>query len=128
MEKPKGIRIEVPPEYGSAYTNEADDREDMIVGEREWVERRQRKGKSLVKGLQDIENIFTEDKAFKEASKLLSQTFTDWTLSSDEGPLPKPWGNAKAFEALLESDLEVMLWVIRTAYMRTPDLVQTEKN
>lgn len=120
MEKPPGIRIEVPEEYGSAYTNEA--------GEREWVERRQRIGRAFVKALQDVDYDLEDDAKCKKAFELLGQVITGWSLSGDEGPLPEPWKNADAFFALLDSDLELTVWVVEIALKRTTDLIQTEKN
>jgi hypothetical protein len=119
-EVPVGIKIEVPEErFGDAYTKN---------GEREWVERRQRLGRKVLKQLAELENIYTDEEAFKLACPLLAQIFTDWNLSGDEGPLPKPWANAEAFEALMDSDVRLMLWVIDLVHMPMSALLVPEKN
>lgn len=117
---PASIRVEVPEEYGSAYTNSD--------GSRQWVERRQRIGRSLIKKFEKLDKYYTDDKAFKEGSKVLATVFTDWTLSDDEGPLPKPWGNPEAFDALLECDLDLSLWVLGLIHTTVAELIQPEKN
>jgi len=117
---PASIRVEVPEEYGSAYTNEDESRQ--------WVDRRQRIGRRLRKKLQVLSGFFTEDKAFKEGCKVLGSIFTDWNLCSDEGPLPKPWGTPQAFEALLDSDEDVALWVLGLIFIPVAELIQPEKN
>ena len=116
---PAGIRIDVPEEYGSAYTTN---------GERQWVERRQRMGRGLVKKLEDVDVFTSDSKAFKEGCKVLATIFTDWSLCDDEGPLPKPWGNPEAFDALLECDLDLTLWVLEVLYMPISQLLAPSKN
>ena len=102
-EKPAAIRVEVPAEYGLAY--------DSGDG-RQWVERRQRISGLVLKGLRAvIKNPFTDEEAFAELAKILATVFTDWDLEGDDGPLPQPWENAKAFHALFESDYRLMDWV-----------------
>lgn len=119
-EVPAGIRIDVPEEYGSAYTTN---------GERQWVERRQRIGKSLAKKLEGLAEAFSDDnKAAKEAYKILATMFTDWTLCDDEGPLPKPWGSPEAFDALLECDLDLSLWVLGLIHQPISQLLAPSKN
>jgi len=110
----------VPEEYGDAYM--------WADGIRETVTRRQRVGRKLLKRLDVLTKLFTDDKAFKEGCKILAEVFTDWTLSGDEGPLPKPWGNPQAFEALVDSDLELTIWVLRQIHVPITDLVKPEKN
>lgn len=100
---PPGVRVEVPKDFGFAYGTKE---------EREWVERRQRIGKSLIKEFEELDEFYTDEKAFKKGCKTLGKCFTDWNLTGDEGPLPKPWGNPGAFEALIESDLDLSLWVL----------------
>ena len=116
MEAPASIRIEVPvEEFGDAY-------------EGQWVERRQRIGKPLVEEFEKMAEFFTEDKAFKHGCKVLSTIFTDWNLGGDDGPLPKPWENPEAFKALLDSDLDLTLWVLGRIHMPIVQLVQPSKN
>jgi hypothetical protein len=117
---PPGITLDVPEEYGDAYTR-AD-------GTRETVTRRQRIGRSILKRTDALTKLFTDDKKFKESCKVLADIFTDWTLSGDEGPLPKPWGNPQAFEALIDSDIELTLWVLRLIHTPISELVKPEKN
>jgi len=117
---PASIRVEVPEEFGSAYTN-AD-------GNRQWVERRQRMGKSLIKKFEKLDKFYTDDKAFKEGCKVLATVFTDWDLCDDHGPLPKPWDNPDAFDALLECDLDLSLWALGLIHMTVAELIQPEKN
>ena len=115
MEVPAHIRIEVPAEeFGDAY-------------EGQWVERRQRIGRDTHKRLEKLK-IFEEDKAFKGASKILATIFTDWNLEGDEGPLPKPWDNPDAFEALMNSDMDLTLWVLLQVATPMAQLVQPSKN
>jgi len=120
MKVPASIRIEVPEQFGSAYTNSD--------GSRQWVERRQRIGKSLVKKFEELDEFYTDDKAFKNGCKVLATVFTDWSLCDDEGPLPKPWGNPEAFDALLECDLDLSLWVLGLIHTTIAELIQPEKN
>ena len=103
--KPAGIRIEVPEEYGSVYTN-AD-------GSRQYVKRRQQIGRAFHKELEGLTGLFTEEKQFDKACKVFQWLFTDWDLADDSsGPLPKPWQNPKAFAALADMDLDLTLWVL----------------
>ncbi|GAH33020.1 unnamed protein product [marine sediment metagenome] len=116
MEVPAHIRIEVPAEeFGDAYKGQ-------------WVERRQRIGRDTHKQLEELKNIFDDMKAFKATSKIYAAIFTDWNLEDDEGPLPKPWGNPDAFRALLDSDLDLCLWVAMLPAMPMVQLVQPSKN
>jgi hypothetical protein len=114
-EKPAAIRIEVPQEYGDAY-----DGEDG----RQWVERRQRISGEALRSIDRVnQKLMGEDeKMFKEACKVLAEMFTDWNLEGDEGPLPKPWGNPKAFSALFASDWVVCLWVATLPFQSVGDL------
>jgi hypothetical protein len=117
---PVSIQIEVPEDrFGDAYTTD---------GEREWVARRQRLGRGLLRQLEEIEDLYTDEDAFKAACPLLAQVFTDWSLSGDEGPLPKPWQNAEAFEALMNSDVRVMLWVIELVHAPVSLLLAPDPN
>ncbi|MBU0791785.1 MAG: hypothetical protein KKC55_15145 [Gammaproteobacteria bacterium] len=102
-EKPVAIRIEVPEKFGPAY-----DSEDG----RQWVERRQRVSGAVLKKLIEVtKNILSDEKAFAEVAKVLAKVFPAWNLEGDDGPLPQPWENAKAFHALFESDYRLMDWV-----------------
>lgn len=117
---PAGIRIDVPGDrFGDAYTTD---------GQREWVERRQRVGRDVLKQLEDLENLYSDEKAFKAACPLLAQIFTDWNLSGDDGPLPKPWGNPKAFHALMNSDVRLTLWIIELVHTPMSALLSTDPN
>jgi hypothetical protein len=117
---PVSIRIEVPEDrFGDAYTTD---------GGRQWVERRQRLGRSLLRPLEEIENIYTDEDAFKAACPLMAEIFTDWNLSGDDGPLPKPWRNAEAFWALMDSDVRLMLWVIELIHMPMSSLLAPDPN
>lgn len=106
--KPTGIKVPVPAEYGAIYGE----------GEaRQYVERRQQMGRALIKELEELANLFTEEKQFEKACKILQWVFVDWNLKGEtrEGnpfDLPKPWQNPKAFTALLDLDLDLTLWVL----------------
>lgn len=118
MEVPAHIRIEVPAEeFGDAY-------------EGQWVERRQRIGRDAHKQLEELKVFDSKkgEKAFKTASEILATLFTDWTLEGDEGPLPKPWGNPGAFRALMDSDMDLTLWVLLQVARPMAQLVQPSKN
>ena len=116
MEAPASIRIDVPvEEFGDAYKGQ-------------YVRRRQRIGKPLVEQFEKMTGFFTEVKAFKYGCKLLAEIFTDWTLEGDGGPLPKPWENPDAFVALLDSDLDLSLWVLGQIHKPVVQLVQPSKN
>jgi len=117
---PSGITLDVPEEYGDAYT-----RGDGI---RETVTRRQRIGRGLIKRLEALAKFYTDDKAFKEGCKVLAEVFTDWTLSGDSGELPKPWDNPAAIEALVDSDLDLSLWILGLVHKPISELVKPEKN
>ena len=116
MEAPASIKISVPvEEFGDAYKGQ-------------WVMRRQRIGATIHKELESFKNVFSDDKAFKGISKVLATIFTDWTLEGDDGPLPKPWENPEAFKALLDSDLDLTLWVLGLPSTPVVQLVQPSKN
>jgi len=116
MEVPAHIRIEVPvEEFGDAYTDQ-------------WVERRQRIGKPIVAKFDEMSKFFTDKKAFEHGCKVLAEIYTDWNLTGDDGPLPKPWGNPEAFKALLDSDLDLSLWVLGQIHKPMLQLVQPSKN
>jgi len=116
MEVPAHIRIEIPvEEFGDAYAGQ-------------WVERRQRIGRSTVVELEGIKDVFKDPEQFAKISEVLATIFTDWTIGGDEGPLPKPWGNPEAFEALVESDLDLALWVLNLVPKPMLQLVQPSKN
>ena len=117
---PASIRIEVPEDrFGDAYTTD---------GNRQWVDRRQRLGRGLLRQIEELENIYTDEEAFKAACPLLAQVFTDWNLSEDEGPLPKPWKKAKAFKALMNSDVRLYLWIIELVHAPMSALIGTDPN
>ena len=117
---PASIRIEVPEDrFGDAYTTN---------GKREWVEKRQRIGRGIRKQLEEIENIYEDEKAFKEACQAYAQIFTDWTLSADDGLLPKPWDNPDAFEALMNSDTRLFLWLIELSYAPMSEFLSPDPN
>lgn len=112
------IRVVVPEEYGTAYDE---------GGGRQWVERRQRMGRALVRQFESVEKDFLKkEKAFQKVAELMGQVFTDWNLTGDDGPLPKPWGNSEAFVALVDSDLDLFLWVSSLIYKSISQLLATE--
>ena len=116
MEAPASIRIDVPvEEFGDAYKGQ-------------WVRRRQRVGKPIADQFEGIKGFFTEKKAFEHGCKVLAEIYTDWTLEGDGGPLPKPWGNPDAFVALLDSDLDLSLWILGQIHLKVSQLVQPSKN
>ena len=116
MEAPASIRIEVPvEEFGDAYKGQ-------------YVERRQRLGRDTHKELEALGNVFSEDKAFEDACELMAAIFTDWTIEGDDGPLPKPWENPEAFKALMDSDMDLTLWVLGLPSIPVVQLVQPSKN
>ena len=97
------IRIEVPAEFGDAY--------DGAEG-RQWVERRQRISVTSIKGCQGrLFELLKDEEAFSSLCENMANVFVDWNLEGDEGPLPKPWKSPGAFEALVESDYELLIWV-----------------
>ena len=114
--KPAAIRIDVPEEFGSVYTN-AD-------GSRQYVERRQQIGRGFHKELEDLTQLFTEEEQFDKACKVFQWLFTDWDLADDSsGSLPKPWQNPKAFAALADMDLDLTLWVLGLIRMTMAQLI-----
>jgi len=116
--KPKGIKVLLPEDqFGSAYGEGTD---------RQWVERRQRIGRSLIDTLAKSGNIYEDKAAFSKAAKVMANIFTDWTLEGDEGPLSKPWGNPKAFEELVETDLDLSLWVFGIPFRPVSELLADE--
>lgn len=120
-EKPLGIEVEVPEEYGSVYTNPDKSRQ--------FVSRRQQMGKKLIKTFEGLTGIYTDEKAYKEGCKILGRVFVDWNLADSEtGPLPKPWGNPAAFEALFDMDLDLSLWVLGLIHQPISELLSPEKN
>lgn len=117
---PASIRIEVPEDrFGDAYTTD---------GKREWVDLRQRIGRGVRQQLEALENIYEDKKAFKKLCQSYAQIFTDWTLSGDDGPLPKPWGNPDAFEALMNSDTRLFLWLIELSYTPVSAFLSPDPN
>ena len=63
---PASIRIEVPEDrFGDAYTTD---------GNRQWVDRRQRLGRGLLRQIEELENIYTDEEAFKAACPLDAAT------------------------------------------------------
>jgi len=116
MEVPAHIRIEVPvEEFGDAYAGQ-------------WVERRQRIGKPLVAKFDEMAGFFTKEEAFEHGCKVLAEIYTDWSLTDDDGPLPKPWGNPEAFKAQVDSDLDLSLWLLEQIRKPVVALVQPSKN
>ena len=115
--KPLAIRVEVPAQYGTAY-----DGEDG----RQWVERRQRVSGRAIRDLEGLAEKLSDEQAFKEICKVLAEIFTDWNLESDKGPLPKPWGNPKAFAALFDSDFTVLVWVGSLSFVTVGDLFDSK--
>ena len=104
--KPAFIRIEVPEEFGSVYTN-AD-------GSRQYVERRQQIGRGIRKEFVGLSELFSEDEQFEKACETFQWLFTDWDLAdSTTGPLPKPWQTPGAFTALMDMDQDLALWVMQ---------------
>ena len=117
---PASIPIEVPEDrFGDAYTTN---------GKREWVKRRQRIGRGLLKQLEGIEDVFDDEEAFKEICLIYAQIFTDWNLSGDDGPLPKPWGNPEAFEALMDSDVRLWIWMVDQILMPMSAFLSPDPN
>lgn len=135
--KPLAIRIEVPAQYGTAYNGEDG---------RQWVERRQRVsgkalrdldgvGRKLTGGAQDdlaqdakeaAKAAARDKEAFEKVCKVLAGIFTDWNLEGDKGPLPKPWGNPKAFAALFDSDFTLLVWVGSLPFVTVGDLFDSK--
>ena len=129
---PAAIRVEVPEEFGEVY--------DGAEG-RQWVKRRFRISGYLIKfmegfskKLDSIGDTSDEAKAKeakaneKECWQALSEVFTDWNLEGDDGPLPKPWKNPKAFAALFESDWILLMWVAGLVAKSIDQLVNPSKN
>ena len=117
-EKPVAIRVEVAAHLGDAY--------DGKEG-RQWVERRQRVSGKYLRQLEGLSKKLTDEEAFQDACKVLSKLFTDWTLEGDDGPLPKPWKNSKAFQALYDSDFTLLVWVSGLVFLSVGDLLD-QKN
>ena len=120
MEAPASIRIDVPvEEFGDAYKGQ-------------YVRRRQRIGKPILDSLQGTTKMFDGgkpgEKALKAVNKILATIWTDWNLTGDAGPLPKPWENPEAFKALLDSDQDLALWLLDKSYAPIVRLVQPSKN
>lgn len=119
-EKPASIRIEVPEKYGLAYTSEDG---------RQWVDRRQRVGGPGLKVLDSLGQKLTQmddkafDKAFEQIKKVLADVITDWNLEGDEGPLPKPWQEPKAFQALYDSNFGLLMWVGSLPFQAVGELI-----
>ena len=121
MKIPASIRIEVPEEFGSVYTNED--------GSRQYVERRQQVGRSMIRALEALDALFTEEEQFEKACEIYKSIFTDWDLAdSQTGPLPKPWQNAKAFEALMDMDMRLTLWVIGLVFTSMARLLDIQSS
>jgi len=118
MEKPQPIRIDVPGEFGTIY-------------EGQWVERAIRTSRDDYKKIRQIEKStaswLSDDRALANLSAPLSHIYTDWNLEGDDGPLPKPWGDSKAFEALAASDLHLFLWVLRKSLAPFSELAEPPK-
>ena len=115
------IQIPVPEDFGDAY--------DGTEG-RQWVQRRQRVGGTGLKQIEKLSEKISDDKMFKVICDVLSEMYLDWNLESDEGPLPKPYKNRKAFEALFESDFSLFMWVGTLPFYRVSTLTEMlqEKN
>lgn len=118
MDKPQPIRVPVPEEYGAVY-------------EGQWVERAIRVSRDDYKAIRDTEggkvSWMRDDKLLASLSVALSHIYTDWNLEGDDGPLPKPWGDPKAFEALAASDLYVFLWLVRICLSPVSELAVPPK-
>ena len=110
------IRVEVPEQFGTAY--------DGADG-RQWVERRQRIGGSVLRVLSGLSDKLSDEEAFPIICQELSKTIVDWNLEGDDGPLPKPFKNKKAFVALFESDYRVMDWVGSLPFTPMARLLET---
>ena len=116
---PQSIRVMVPEEYGACY-------------EGQWVERGIRVKREHYKAIRDVqereESYLRDDEALTELSLVLASVYTDWNLEGDEGPLPKPWGDPKAFEALASSDLSLFLWLVGKSLAPVASLAEPPKN
>jgi hypothetical protein len=119
MEKPQSIKVMVPTEFGTVY-------------EGQWVERVIRVSRDDYKAIRQLEDAkvswMRDDKLLAELSAILSHLFTDWNLEGEEGPLPKPWEEPKAFEALAASDLHLFLWLLRKSLASVAELAEPAKN
>lgn len=117
MDKPQAIRVPVPTEqYGAVY-------------EAQWVERVIRVKREFYKGIRDVDVKFMrDDEALAELSAILCHVYANWNLEGDDGPLPEPWGDPKAFEALAASDLNLFLWIVRNALAPVAELAEPPKN
>lgn len=114
-EKPVPIRVEVPPEFGEVYSTD---------GERQWVERRHRISVSMLKGCEGkLFELLDDDKAFKKLAENMAEVFVDWNIEDDDGPLPKPWRDWKAFQALADSDYELLMWVWNLTFKSLGELL-----
>ena len=117
---PASIRIEVPEDrFGDAYTTD---------GKREWVKRRQRIGRGAIDELAGLKDILDDKKAFKKTCLVYAKIFTDWNLSGDDGLLPKPWDNPDAFDALMNSDVRLWLWIIEVVHMPMAEFLSPDPN
>ena len=118
MEKPQSIRVAVPSEHGTVY-------------EGQWVDRAIRISREDYKAIRAVEDAkkpwIRDDKQLAELSIVLSHIYTDWNLEGDDGPLPKPWGDPKAFEALAASDLHLFLWLLRKSLASVAELAVPPK-
>lgn len=104
MDKPEAERIYIPTKrFGSVYDGQ-------------WVERRREYDHQL--GLWAF-HVTTaplyRNHVSAKLNLIATEIFTDWNLSGHEGPLPKPWQNAKAFEALMNTDLTLWIWLLQLA-------------
>jgi len=105
MDKPpEGDRFYIPIEqFGSVY-------------EGQWVERRREYDQQLGLWAHAVTTapLYRDDVSGK-LNLIASRVFTDWNFCGDEGRLPKPWQNAQAFKALMNTDEAVWTWLMELA-------------
>ena len=121
-DKPESIRVAVPESFGPAF-GEGEDRQ--------WVERKVYIGRKVKTELSDLLEGFdyAENLAFDRLCEIFSTLFTAWKLMDEAGePLPEPWENPKAFEALADASLDLFLWLSRVIHTPLGMLIVVPKN
>lgn len=118
-ELPRSIRVVVPDYFGDGY-GEGDDRQ--------WIKRSQRIGRDDIAELAGLEGLLTKKNAFKAACEKLSGAIVDWNLASEGGePLPKPYGDPKAFAQLADDNWQLFQWVAEVLFTPLSVLVTPPK-